>query len=58
MEKVNSHEKIIELIRNSNEEFIENELRPFLRIPSNTLNQEGIKKAKKYLISYISKFSG
>ncbi|MFX1500272.1 MAG: M20/M25/M40 family metallo-hydrolase [Promethearchaeota archaeon] len=57
MEVANSHKNIIHLINNSNEIFIEKELRPFLRIPSNTLNQEGIKLAKDYLISYISKFS-
>ncbi|MFX1417506.1 MAG: M20/M25/M40 family metallo-hydrolase [Promethearchaeota archaeon] len=57
MEKANSQIKITELIKNSNKKFIENELRPFLRIPSNTLNQEGIKIAKNYLISYISEFS-
>jgi len=57
MEKANSVKKIAELIRNSNEEFIQNELRPFLQIPSNTLNHEGIIEAKNYLISYISKFS-
>ncbi|MFW9989029.1 MAG: M20/M25/M40 family metallo-hydrolase [Candidatus Odinarchaeota archaeon] len=56
MEKANSYKKIIELIKNSNDEFIENELRPFLRIPSFTLNQDGIKQAKDYLISYISEF--
>ncbi|MFX1501207.1 MAG: M20/M25/M40 family metallo-hydrolase [Promethearchaeota archaeon] len=57
MEKANSERKIVELIKNSNKGFIENELRPFLRIPSNTLNQEGITKAKNYVISYISEFS-
>lgn len=57
MEKANSETKLVELIRNSNEEFIEDELRPFLRIPSWTLNIEGVKKAKNYLISYISEFS-
>jgi acetylornithine deacetylase/succinyl-diaminopimelate desuccinylase-like protein len=46
-----------ELIRNSNKEFIKNELRPFLKIPSNTLNHEGIMRAKNYLVSYMSKFS-
>ncbi|TET57980.1 MAG: M20/M25/M40 family metallo-hydrolase [Promethearchaeota archaeon] len=56
MEKANSVKKITELIRNSNDEFIENELRPFLRIPSNTLNSEGIFKAKDFLLSYISDF--
>ena len=57
MEKANSVKKITELIRNSNKEFIENELRPFLKIPSNTLNYEGIIRAKNYLISYITDFS-
>ncbi|MFX1303376.1 MAG: M20/M25/M40 family metallo-hydrolase [Promethearchaeota archaeon] len=57
MEKANSDAGIIDLIRNSNKDFIENELRPFLRIPSNTLNSEGINSAKNYLISYISEFS-
>ncbi len=45
------------LIRESNKDFIEKELEPFLRIPSNTLNKKGILKAKSFLTSYISKFS-
>ncbi len=57
MEKANSEINLIDFIRRSNEEFIENELRPFLKIPSWTLNIEGIAKAKSYLISYISEFS-
>ena len=57
MEIANSETNIIELIRNSNKPFIENELRLFLTIPSNTLNHEGIAKAKNYLISYISEIS-
>ena len=57
MEQANSEAKIVDLIRNSNEEFIEDELRPFLKIPSNTLNSEGITRAKNYLLSYISNFS-
>ena len=57
MEKANSEKRIIDLIRNSNKEFIEKELRPFLKIPSNTLNYEGIIRAKNYLISYITDFS-
>jgi len=57
MEKANSEINLIDLIKRSNTEFIENELRPFLRIPSWTLNIEGIKKAKNFLISYISEFS-
>ena len=51
-----SNDKIEKEIRNSNKEFIENDLRPFLRIPSNTLNREGILKAKDFIISYISDF--
>ncbi|MFX1574512.1 MAG: M20/M25/M40 family metallo-hydrolase [Promethearchaeota archaeon] len=52
-----SLDKIGSLITESNKEFIENELQPFLRIPSNTLNKEGTLKAKNYLTSYISEFS-
>ena len=47
---------IEDLIKQSNSEFIENELRPFLQIPSNTLNREGIDKAKNFIITYTSKF--
>jgi acetylornithine deacetylase/succinyl-diaminopimelate desuccinylase-like protein len=57
MEKANSETKVIDLIKNSNKEFIETELRPFLRITSNTLNQRGITKAKNYILSYVSEFS-
>ncbi len=57
MINANSESRIIDIIKNSNEDFIENELKPFLRIPSHTLNYEGIIQAKNYLISYISKFS-
>ncbi|MFX0104865.1 MAG: M20/M25/M40 family metallo-hydrolase [Candidatus Hodarchaeota archaeon] len=57
MEKANFNTEIIDLIRSSNKEFIENELSSFLRIPSNTLNYEAIELAKNYLISYISQFS-
>ncbi|MFW9972702.1 MAG: M20/M25/M40 family metallo-hydrolase, partial [Candidatus Odinarchaeota archaeon] len=53
----NSETKLIEIIQNSNKKFIENDLLPFLRIPSNTLNPEGIKEAKNYIISYIAGFS-
>ena len=53
----NSIQKIEDLIKHNNEEFIENELRPFLRIPSNTLNKEGIVKAVDFIKSYISEFS-
>jgi acetylornithine deacetylase/succinyl-diaminopimelate desuccinylase-like protein len=57
MELANSEINIINIIKNSNTEFVEKELKPFLRIPSNTLNIEGITKAKNYLISYIADFS-
>ncbi|MFW9940942.1 MAG: M20/M25/M40 family metallo-hydrolase [Candidatus Thorarchaeota archaeon] len=49
--------KIENNLKNSNKEFIDNELRPFLRIPSNTTNKEGIQKAKEFIISYINSFS-
>ncbi|MFX0142480.1 MAG: M20/M25/M40 family metallo-hydrolase [Candidatus Hodarchaeota archaeon] len=57
MEVVNSESDIITLIKNSNKQFIENDLCRFLKIPSNTLNPEGIEKAKNFLISYISEIS-
>ncbi|MFW9819855.1 MAG: M20/M25/M40 family metallo-hydrolase [Candidatus Thorarchaeota archaeon] len=53
MEIPNSEMNIIDLIQDSNRNFIENELIQFLKIPSNTLNSEGIEKAKDYIISYI-----
>ncbi len=56
MINANSEARIIDLIKSSNKEFIQNELQPFLRIPSHTLNYEGIIQAKNYLVSYISKF--
>ncbi|MHA1988061.1 MAG: M20/M25/M40 family metallo-hydrolase [Promethearchaeota archaeon] len=43
-------------IKTGNKKFIESDLQPFLRIPSNTLNKEGISKAKNFIISYISDF--
>jgi len=49
--------KIESELKNSNNDFIDNDLRPFLRIPSNTSNKEGIQKAKDYIISYINSFS-
>ena len=49
--------KIVSLFRESNEKFIKNDLIPFLRIPSNSYNQEGILKAKDFIISYITDFS-
>jgi acetylornithine deacetylase/succinyl-diaminopimelate desuccinylase-like protein len=56
MAKEISRSEIVELLEMTNEKFIESELRPFLKIPSNTLNQDGIKKAKNFIISYISDF--
>ena len=47
---------IEELITQTNNDFIQNELRPFLRIPSYTFNHKGIDSAKDFLISYISEF--
>jgi len=44
------------LIKNSNVAFINEELRPFLKIPSNTLNRNGIIQAKNFITSYISGF--
>ncbi|MFX0083335.1 MAG: M20/M25/M40 family metallo-hydrolase [Candidatus Hodarchaeota archaeon] len=49
--------KIENDLKNRNKNFIDNELRPFLRIPSNTTNKEGIQKTKDYIISYVSSFS-
>ena len=51
---MSSFEKIL---IDTNKNFIEKELRPFLKIPSNTLNKKGIKKAKDFIISYIKSFS-
>ena len=52
----NSIHKLKDIITQTNGEFIENELKPFLRIPSNTLNKEGIDKAVDFIKSYISGF--
>lgn len=57
MDNVNSNSKIDTLIKQNNAEFIENELRPFLRIPSSTLNKDGIHKAKEFILSYLSDFA-
>ncbi|MFX0059505.1 MAG: M20/M25/M40 family metallo-hydrolase [Candidatus Hodarchaeota archaeon] len=56
MENINFNNEIIELIRKSNDQFIENDLREFLKIASNSLNKEGILKAKDFIINYISDF--
>jgi acetylornithine deacetylase/succinyl-diaminopimelate desuccinylase-like protein len=41
----------------SNQIFIEKELRPFLKIPSFTLNKQGIQETKDFIISYINDFA-
>ncbi|MHA1930935.1 MAG: M20/M25/M40 family metallo-hydrolase [Promethearchaeota archaeon] len=43
-------------LKRSNEKFVETDLLPFLRIPSETLNKEGIVKSKEFIISFISNF--
>ena len=53
---MNSFNNFANIIDKTNIEFIKNDLQPFLRIPSNTLNKEGILNAKTFLISYISDF--
>ena len=45
-----------ELIRNTNEKFIKEDLISFLKIPSYTSNGEAIKEAKDFVVSYISNF--
>ena len=57
MEIPNSENNIINLIHHSNRNFIEHELFQFLKIPSNTLNSEGIEQAKDFIVSYISDIS-
>ena len=51
-----SNDTIENKLKISNKKFIETDLLPFLRIPSETLNKEGIIKAKEFIISYISDF--
>ncbi|MFX1256969.1 MAG: M20/M25/M40 family metallo-hydrolase [Promethearchaeota archaeon] len=57
MNNENSISTIENLLKSKNKNFIENDLIPFLKIPSNTLNEVGINEAKKFLISKISSFS-
>ncbi|MFX0069984.1 MAG: hypothetical protein ACFFAO_02740, partial [Candidatus Hermodarchaeota archaeon] len=57
MSSENSNLKIVNLLKKSNKEFIESELIPFLRIPSITSNNDGIQKAKNFILSYIKSFS-
>lgn len=52
-----NEKKIVEIIKKYNDDFIKNELIPFLRIPSNTINKKGILEAKNFLLSYISNFA-
>ncbi|MGV9171514.1 MAG: M20/M25/M40 family metallo-hydrolase [Promethearchaeia archaeon] len=47
------YEHFEELLEQTNEDFIENDLRPFLQIPSNSLNSKGITNAKKFILKYI-----
>jgi acetylornithine deacetylase/succinyl-diaminopimelate desuccinylase-like protein len=49
-----SKNDIKELIRNTNEKFIKEDLTHFLKIPSYTSNREGINEAKDFITSYIS----
>jgi len=56
MENIKFNNELIELIKNSNEKFINRDLREFLKIPSYSLNKEGILRAKEFIISYISDF--
>ena len=51
------NEEVVDIIENNNDSFIQNELIPFLTIPSYTLNRKGIDKARDFIISYISDFS-
>ncbi|MFX1338311.1 MAG: M20/M25/M40 family metallo-hydrolase [Promethearchaeota archaeon] len=53
----NSIHNIEDLITRSNGEFLEYDLKPFLRIPSITLNKAGIRKAADFIKSYTSEFS-
>ncbi|MBN1801270.1 MAG: M20/M25/M40 family metallo-hydrolase [Candidatus Lokiarchaeota archaeon] len=52
----NAQNSIVSQIIESNENYIQNELIPFLSIPSNTLNKKGIDDAKEYILSYIADF--
>ncbi len=49
-------ENIRNQIQEENALFITNDLQEFLRIPSYSLNSNGIKQAKKFIINYISEF--
>jgi len=49
-------ENIRNQIQEENALFITNDLQEFLRIPSYSLNSNGIEQAKKFIINYISEF--
>ncbi len=53
---MNINKDNIEILKNDNDNFIQNELIPFLKIPSYTLNKEGINDAKDFIKSYIMDF--
>jgi len=48
-----SNEKVIDTLTRDNDKFIDDELRPFLRIPSMTHNKRGILEAKDFILSFI-----
>ncbi len=50
----NAQNTIVSQIKENNENYIKNELIPFLSIPSNTLNKKGIAEAKEFILSYIA----
>jgi len=52
----NGKNDLKELIRNTNDKFIKEDLISFLKIPSYTTNRGGIKEAKDFITSYISNF--
>ncbi|MBY9008053.1 MAG: M20/M25/M40 family metallo-hydrolase [Candidatus Lokiarchaeota archaeon] len=50
------NEELVKIIEKKNESFIRNDLIPFLKISSCTLNKTGIHEATQYIINYISEF--
>ncbi|MFX1324915.1 MAG: M20/M25/M40 family metallo-hydrolase [Promethearchaeota archaeon] len=53
---MNSIDKFEIDLKKNNDIFIQTKLQPFLAIPSNTLNRQGIVRTKDYILSYISEF--
>ncbi|MBD3342496.1 MAG: M20/M25/M40 family metallo-hydrolase [Candidatus Lokiarchaeota archaeon] len=47
------NQELIQKIKKNENRFILQELSPFLKIKSNTLNQEGVLQAKEFIIDYI-----